>query len=754
MAAKNKKRDKKKKGPSQPPRKLQPEKAEAMYGEAATAFQRGDFAGAESATKKALTYDPGHPGALHLTAIFHHRRGETEAGLKLVKRALAAKPNSHFYHNTRGNLMVQAERWDEAEAAYEQALGFAPDFADGHANLGFVLLRTGRLDACKTRLEKALGYQREHVDALNHYGRYHCEIGDHEGARKVFERALQVAPNNALVHNNLGLTAVALGQPKQAETYYQRALALQPMAEIHNNYGICLRDLKRWDDAVAQFQQSLSIDPSYVRAHANLGDLLQDQGDWRAARAAYQSAYDQSGSGAYLFKLATVLPVIAADTAEIEQAHAATAQALTAMAGMDLRIDNPQENLNRTLFFLAYGGRPVRDLQTQAAQVLRRCCPALSFRAEHVPQAPTRADGRIAVGFISRFLRNHTIGRLYQHLICNLPRDRFHVTAFVPDQSDDHIIAALRAACDACIAIPAHLNRARDLVAASRCDVLFYLDIGMDITTYLLAFMRLAPIQMATIGHPVTSGIETIDYFLSSRGMEPDNAAAFYSEELLLSEVPAMTVAAPAYQPKSRADFGLAPERRYYVCPQSLFKFHPDFDGVLHALLTADPEAELLLIEGSYPSWRSLLAARFERVLGPLAARVRWLPRLSQEDFVSLIQVADVMLDPHHFGGGMTSYEALAVGTPVVTRPGAMMCGRVTDALYRRIGLEGLTVSDDAAYVATATALAQDPAARARIVAEMTRRKDAAFLDEGAVTETAALLAEVVARGPRPREAW
>ncbi len=754
MAAKNKKRDKKKKGPSQPPRKVQPEKAEAAYREAAAAFQRGDFAAAESTTKKALTYDGGHPGSLHLKAIFHHQRGETEAGLKVIKRALAAKPSSHFYHNTRGNLWVQVERWAEAEAAYQQALTFQPDFADGHANLGFVLLRTGRLEACKARLEKALGYQREHVDALNHYGRYHCEIGDYVGAHKIFERALQLVPDNALVHNNLGLTAVALGQPKQAESHYQRALALQPMAEIHNNYGICLRDLKRWDDAVAQFELSLARDPAYVRAQANLGDLLQDQGDWRAARAAYQAAYDQSGAGAYLFKLATVLPVIAADTAEIEQAHAATAEALTAMAGQDLRIDNPQENLNRTLFFLAYGGRPVRDLQTQAAQVLRRCCPALSYRAAHVPQPQARADGRIAVGFISRFLRNHTIGRLYQHLICNLPRDRFHVTAFVPDQSDDHVVAALRAECDACVAVPAHLNRARDLVAAACCDILFYLDIGMDITTYLLAFMRLAPIQMATIGHPVTSGIETIDYFLSSRGMEPDNAAEHYSEALLLSEVPAMMVAAPACRPKSRADFGLVPERRYYVCPQSLFKFHPDFDAVLRALLTADAEAELLLIEGSYPAWRRLLTARFERVLGPLAARIRWLPRMSQDDFVNLIQLADVMLDPHHFGGGMTSYEALAVGTPVVTRPGSMMCGRVTDALYQRIGLRGLTVTDDQAYVATATELAKNPAQRAQIVAEMTRLKDAAFLDERAVVETAAQLAAVYARGPRPREAW
>ncbi|CAM2007192.1 tetratricopeptide repeat protein [Acanthopleuribacter pedis] len=754
MSSKSKKRDKKKKKPAQPPRKIYPEKAEAQYREAAVAYQRGDMAQAEGFVKKALALDPGNPGSLNLKALFHCARGEISQGLNVIKRALAIKPSSHFYHNTRGNLLVAREDWDEALQAYRAALRFEPGFVDAQANLGYCLLRAGRLGQSKTALEKALAANRDHFDALSHYGRYHMTLGDYDAAGKYYERAHAVAPNHAMAHGNLGLIEALKGRLSEALVHYQKSLSLEPRAEVHNNTGNCLKELKRYDEAAAQFRLAVTLDPSYVKARANLGDLLQDQGDWQAARAEYQAAFEQSGAAWYLFKAVTVLPVIAADAAEIESAHAAMRAGLSQLETMDLNFPEPLGNLNRTLFFLAYGGAPVRDLQCQAARVLRRACPALSYRAEHVAAPTPRQDGRIAVGFISRYLRNHTIGRLYRHLISGLPRDRFHVTLFVHEQSHDDLVQGLAAEVDQTLSFPSHLARARDVVAGARCDLLFYLDIGMDIGTYLLAFMRLAPIQLATIGHPVTSGIETIDYFVSSRGMEPENAAEHYSEELLLTEVPAMVIEPPRFQTKTRADFGLDPAGRYFVCPQSLFKFHPDYDPILRDLLAADEKAELLLIEGAFPRWRTLLMQRWARTLGDLTARIRWLPRMSQSDFVSLIQLADVMLDPHHFGGGMTSYEALSVGTPVVTRPGSMMCGRVTDAMYRRIGLTGLTVADDAAYVARATTLAADPGAREAVVAEMTRLKDAAFMDGEAVAQVAELLRSVYERGPRPRELW
>jgi hypothetical protein len=71
-------------------------------------------------------------------------------------------------------------------------------------------------------------------------------------------------------------------------------------------------------------------------------------------------------------------------------------------------------------------------------------------------------------------------------------------------------------------------------VAALELDALFYPDIGMWPSTYFLAYARLAPVQMVSYGHPDTTGIDTVDYFLGGDApMEPEGAEAYYSERLV-----------------------------------------------------------------------------------------------------------------------------------------------------------------------------------------------------------------------------
>ena len=84
------------------------------------------------------------------------------------------------------------------------------------------------------------------------------------------------------------------------------------------------------------------------------------------------------------------------------------------------------------------------------------------------------------------------------------------------------------------------LDVARRQIAAAELDIVFYPDIGMEALTYFLAFARLAPVQCVTWGHPVTTGIPALDYFVSSELLEPDGAEAHYAERLVrLPRLPA-----------------------------------------------------------------------------------------------------------------------------------------------------------------------------------------------------------------------
>ena len=139
-----------------------------------------------------------------------------------------------------------------------------------------------------------------------------------------------------------------------------------------------------------------------------------------------------------------------------------------------------------------------------------------------------------------------------------------------------------------------------------------------------------------------------------------------------------------------------------YLCPQTLFKFHPDFDEVLAGILGSYPKAEVVLLEGRVPHWTNRLKQRFERTLPGGSSRVRFLPAMLRTDFLNALASADVILDPLHFGGGHTSYEALAVGTPVITLPGEFLRSRITQALYRRMGFTELIVASAEQYIDTA----------------------------------------------------
>jgi predicted O-linked N-acetylglucosamine transferase (SPINDLY family) len=166
-----------------------------------------------------------------------------------------------------------------------------------------------------------------------------------------------------------------------------------------------------------------------------------------------------------------------------------------------------------------------------------------------------------------------------------------------------------------------------------------------------------------------------------------------------------------------------------------LFKIHPDFDVLLGEILRRDREGRLILLEGQHPQWRERLIKRFERVIPDVVGRIMFLPPLKFDDFLALNAAVDVLLDPIHFGGGNTSYEAFSVAAPVVTLPSPYLKGRITQALYRLMGLSCCVADTAAGYVEIATRLGTDPAWRADVRKTILASSDRIFEDDSALRE-------------------
>jgi predicted O-linked N-acetylglucosamine transferase (SPINDLY family) len=145
-----------------------------------------------------------------------------------------------------------------------------------------------------------------------------------------------------------------------------------------------------------------------------------------------------------------------------------------------------------------------------------------------------------------------------------------------------------------------------------------------------------------------------------------------------------------------------------YLCPQSLFKIHPEFDHVLAGILRADPKGHIVILGGSRLAWVKQLGMRWQGSMPDVAERVLFVARQHQDQFMHLLAVCDVMLDPLHFGGGNTSLEAFASGTPIVTLAGKFMRSRVTYAYYQQMGVLDLVAADAEEYVRIAVRLCTD----------------------------------------------
>ena len=267
----------------------------------------------------------------------------------------------------------------------------------------------------------------------------------------------------------------------------------------------------------------------------------------------------------------------------------------------------------------------------------------------------------------------------------------------------------------------------------------------MDSLTQMLAAMRLAPIQCQSWGHPVTSGLPAIDYFLSSDLMEPEGAQAQSHEKLI--RLPGLSICYP--QPDAAVavpppDLPTIGTRTRFVCLQSLFKLLPRQDALVARIAARVPEARFLFISHRSQGITELYKDRLERAFGETGVdprgRIHFLPPLKYGEFLGLARQADVILDSVGWSGGNTTLEALAFAKPLVTLPGGNLRGRHTMAILRRIGVTETIARDEDDYVELAVRLAEDAAWRGQIAESMNRQKALAYGDKACVRSLEAAL--------------
>ena len=455
-----------------------------------------------------------------------------------------------------------------------------------------------------------------------------------------------------------------------------------------------------------------------------------------------------------------LLPMVYADTAAVStwrQRYAAGLDVLQAEMPKWQQRAEQVFTVERSNFLLAYQGGNDRELQGRYADLIGRL---IATAAPELKQdLPLRFDGRrkLKIGFVGKWFYSSTAGNYFERWITQLDPAKFERHVYYTGQGEDDLTRRIEAGCE-------HFTRVQDgpradgnRILADRLDVLVHPEIGMSTGSYLLSAMRLAPLQFAAWGHPVTTGSEAIDYFLSCREMEPDGYPAHYSEKVILLEGIGVDIGLPRIEkPIDRSALGLPADAHLYFCPQSLFKIHPDMDDMFLKLLQGDSRAVVVFFQAGS---RTITMAFADRLAGHLAeagvkakGQIKFLPRLDGVMFRRALGVADVMLDTLHWSGGGTSLDAIASTLPVITLPGAYMRGRQTAAMLRLMGLNQLIATDADDYVTKAIELASNRGLNASIRESIAARAAKVFGREEANGEFAdKILATVISHAGHAR---
>jgi CRISPR-associated protein Csy1 len=689
-------------------------------------LKAGDAAGARSLAASALA-DGALPvqdrfAALVLRARASEALGDLPNAIPDLEGALALDGRQPRIWNELGLMCADAGLNDRAIAAFQRSVHGDPAYARSWNNLGNALRFAGRVDE----------------------------------AILAVERAVAANPGYALGWSNLGTLKRDVGDDAAAEAALSRALALEP--ENHRAMATMAGILRaRWDAASAArlLQRVVERDPRDAQSMLQLAGALAECGDPDGARAAFaRTAERDPHMLRALFGQWLTLPMVPADSAEVVSARAAYADGLAQVAriaperAVAMSAEHLLDELRWTNFLLAYQGGDDLPLQVAYARIVAGLVEARAPEWLRPAKAPARAERRIRIGFVSTFFRDGTVGRYFEHWITELPRADFDVHVYHLAPGTDALVERIGARADAFRRCPWwQPSRIAAQVRADGLDVLVYPELGMGAIPFALAALRLAPLQCAAWGHPVTTGHATIDVYFSSAAMEPADGASHYAEKLVTLPGIGTRYAAPAVPADAtRERFGLPEADVLLLCPQSLFKIHPDNDALFARVLAAIPRALLVCFEGRDPRLTARYLARLAAA-GIATERVRVLPQYAHDDFLRINAVCDVMLDTLHWSGGNTSLDALACGLPIVTLPGRFMRGRQSAGMLALMGVEELVARDADDYVRIVAALADDGERRAGLAQRIRDARARIFDDPAPVAALARWLRENAGTG-------
>ncbi len=666
--------------------------------------------GAVAATLRPALGDAIHrPEALCLLAIAAMTGQQAAEAVAHAQEAAATRPDVARYQFVLGRALKIAGDGQAAASAYRRAIELQPAYAEAMVSLGIVLKDQGELDE----------------------------------AIALYEQALGIAPAMAVAHANRA-HVLALRAERQAKEGYEhepdadmldaqgRAVALDlKNPRMHRNYGVLLLQARRHPEAVAAFNEALTLDPTDVECCLRLGDALQDLGAVALEQEAYQTWLKRNPpNGPVMRALSSALTRMGEADEALAWAEKSLALdpdpvTLLQLASVQQQLRRVGEALARSREALDAGGRlPVMypNVLLGANYFHEDPAPVYELLAEfgsrlpapETPRPPWRAKAageRLRIGYVSGDFLRHSVSYFVEALLASHDRTRFEVVCYQNNAHTDDVTARLKRHGHRWVECAGLSDNAlRSRIVADGIDILIDLS-GHTAHSRLMMFATpSAPVQVAYLGYPTVTGVPAMDFRITDGVIDPGDMPPFASEAPLRMPGTMFCYTPDESAPPLVASPALACGYVTFGSFNNIAKVTDRTLALWAATLRAVPGSRLLLKASTMAqaSNRGSIE-RFMVAHGIATERLTLIARTpSTESHLALYNQVDISLDTYPYNGATTTCEALWMGTPVVTLSGRTHTSRMGASILAAIDRAAWVAHSDVAYVETAAALAAD----------------------------------------------
>lgn len=627
----------------------------------------GEPADAVPILRKALGLNPRSPDAQSNLGVALFEIKDFEAACTCYRRAITLRTDYPTAHNNLGNALVKLRRRADALEAYNRAITLAPNYADAYYNRAMVLLLLGRLEDALTNVDQALVLRSRYPEALSGRGMVLYMLRRFDEALADLRAALVLRPDFADAMVNMARIQFELHDLDACRANIDAALALTPNlnAAWLEKAQLCILT-NSIADAIESCEHALRLDPNSEKALVVLGSCYQKRGNAEAAVEMYDRALaiqpDDEGA---IHKKIFALDFVSSADAEIQQAA-------------------------RKYWWQQIGSKLPRFA--------------------HPQRDPADDDRRLLIGYVSSDFRNHSAAYTFLPVLRNRDRDRFGVVCYSSSLQQDDFTETFRSIADQFVDVSQlsdELLAAR--IKADEVDVLVDLS-GHSAGNRMGVFARKpAPVQVTAWGHATGTGLPTMDYLFSDPVTCPAEHRPFFAEKI--HDLPALiTLEPPPAGLVSRASPMLTRGHVTFGIFNRIDKISDGFMARLTEILGSLPDSRLVIKNGALDD-RLLKGELIDRFVlrGVSADRITCVGGTTREDHLRAFEDIDISLDPFPQNGGVSTWESLQMGVPVLALLGSGAASRAAAAIVTSLGMHEWVAETEDRYVATALKFAVAP---------------------------------------------